>query len=331
MDIKISPIINEIKHQIAHARYQSMSKVNKELIRMYLNIGKTLYENNADSWGKSIIENIAKEVQISFPGIKGFSSRNLWLMMKFYKTNRQNNILQQLVAEIPWGQNLLIMAKIKDDKAKEYYIRKCIEKGWSRAVLEEEIRFDSYKNSRYLQNNFTKILSKDKLALYRSQFSDEYNLSFLGLEETHSEKELEEKIVSNIIQVIGKLGSDFCFMGRQYKVALVDKEYYIDLLFYHRKLKSLIAIELKIDDFKPEYAQQLNWYLHLLDKHVKYAEDRFSIGILICKSKNRLLVEYALEVVTHPIGVATYKYSKLPKRISKYLPSEDQLKKIFEN
>lgn len=220
------------------------------------------------------------------------------------------------------------MAKVKDVSAKEYYLTKCKENGWSRAVLEEEIKFDSFNKAIQFQNNFSNALSTDKLTEYRLQFKDEYNLSFLNLEVEHTERQLEDAIVKNIVKVLGQFGKDFCFMGRQFPLEVSDREYFVDLLFYHRKLKSLIAIEIKVTDFKPEYSQQLNWYLHLLDKHVKYPDDNPSIGILICKSKDNILVEYALELINNPIGVATYSYRNLPKEFARYLPNEEEIKKL---
>ncbi|MBI3141256.1 MAG: DUF1016 family protein [Bacteroidetes bacterium] len=161
------------------------------------------------------------------------------------------------------------------------------------------------------------------------QFKDEYDLSFLNLADHHNEKQLENALVANITKMLGQFGADFAFMGQQFRLELDDKEYFIDILFYHRKLKSMIAIELKINDFKPEYSQQLNWYLHLLDKTVKYPEDKPSIGILLCKTKSHLTVEYALELVNKPMGVATYSYAQLPKEIALSLPNEEQLSNIF--
>jgi hypothetical protein len=161
------------------------------------------------------------------------------------------------------------------------------------------------------------------------QFKDEYDLSFLNLPDHHTEKQLENALVSNITKMLGQFGNDFAFMGQQFRLELDDKEYFIDILFYHRKLKSMIAIELKVNEFKPEYSQQLNWYLHLLDKTVKYPEDSPSIGILLCKTKSHLTVEYALEMANKPMGVATYSYAQLPKEIALSLPNEEQLAKIF--
>src|SRR5690606_25421707 len=202
------------------------------------------------------------------------------------------------------------------------------QRGWSRGVLEEEIRFDSYNKRTQFQNNFSLTLDEANLSAYRLEFKDEYNLSFLGLEDTHTERQLENALISNITRTLGQFGHNFAFMGRQFRLELDDKEYFVDLLFYHRKLKCMIALELKANEFKPEHSQQLNWYLHLLDKTVKYPEDNPSIGILLCKSKSKLTVEYALELVNKPMGVATYHYKDLPKDIAQYLPNEEDFNRI---
>ncbi|HRG64105.1 MAG TPA: PDDEXK nuclease domain-containing protein [Burkholderiales bacterium] len=323
-------LLDAIKERIRQAQYQSLRVVNQQMITMYWQIGETLSLQVVNSWGKSVVETLSRDLCSEYPEIKGFSPRNLWLMKQFYEEYYTSQKLQQLVAEIPWGQNLLIMAKIKDPLAREYYLTKCRDNGWSRGVLAEEIQFSSYEKSLQFQHNFDSTLPASKLADYRLQFKDEYNLSFLNLEVEHSEKQLENAIVANIVKVLGQFGKDFAFMGRQFKLEVGEHEYRVDLLFYHRKLRSLIAIELKITDFKPEYSQQLNWYLHLLDKQVKYSEDNPSIGILICKSKDNLLVEYALELANNPMGVATYHYRNLPQEIAQYLPNEEDVKKLLE-
>lgn len=323
-------MLSSIKEQIKQAQYASLKVVNKEMIKMYWGIGAILSTKVVTGWGKSIVESLSKDIQADYPGIKGFSKTNLWLMKQFYDCYAANEKLQQLVGEIPWGQNLLIMAKVKEDNAREYYLTKCRDNGWSRGTLDEEIKFDSYNKAIDFQNNFKSTLPITKQVDYRLQFKDEYNLSFLSLDTEHSERELEDAIVKNIVQVLGRFGKDFAFMGRQFRLEVNDHEYFVDLVFYHRRLKSIIALELKVTEFKPEYSQQLNWYLHLLDKQVKYPEDNPSIGILICKSKDKVLVEYALELANNPMGVATYHYRDLPEDIAKYLPSEDEVNKLVE-
>ncbi len=233
--------------------------------------------------------------------------------------------------QIKWGHTSLIFSKILDKTEREFYLEKAKNEAWSRSILEEKIKIDTYANHKNFQHNFDKALTTQEITNYTLQFKDEYDLSFLNLPDHHTEKQLENALVSNITKMLGQFGADFAFMGQQFRLELDDKEYFVDILFYHRKLKSMIAIELKVNEFKPEYSQQLNWYLHLLDKTVKYPEDNPSIGILLCKTKSHLTVEYALEIASKPMGVATYSYAQLPKEIAENLPNVEQLAKIFNN
>lgn len=318
-----------LKKRILQAQYNSYSAVNSEMILAYLDIGKTISEKAKIGWGTSVIKQLSIDLQAEFNGVQGFSERNLRRMKYVYEELQANAIWPQLVAKLHWGHISLIFTKIKDKDEREFYLQKAQTEAWSRSILEEKIKFDLFSNHANFQNNFHKALSTQQVAEYTLQFKDEYDLSFLNLPDYHNEKQLENALVANITKMLGQFGNDFAFMGQQFRLELDDKEYFIDLLFYHRKLKSMIAIELKVNEFKPEYSQQLNWYLHLLDKTVKYPEDNHSIGILLCKTKSHLTVEYALEIVNKPMGVATYSYSQLPKEIAANLPSVEQLSRIF--
>ncbi len=318
-----------LKEKINAARYRSLTAVNKELILTYLDIGKTISEQVKNGWGNSVIDRLSADLQVEYNGVVGFSSRNLHRMKLIYEELLRTEISPQLVAKIPWGHTSLIFSKLKEPQHITFYLQKTIERAWSRSVLEEEIRFNAYEKHLNFQNNFPQTLDESKIAELRLEFKDEYNLSFLELNDLHTEKQLENALVQNITKTLGQFGSDFCFMGQQFRLELDEKEYFIDLLFYHRRLKCMIAIELKTVEFKPEHSQQLNWYLHLLDKTVKYPDDNTSIGILLCKSKNTLTVDYALELATKPIGVATYHYNQLPEQIAKYLPSDEDFNRIL--
>jgi predicted nuclease of restriction endonuclease-like (RecB) superfamily len=320
-----------LKERILQAQYRSYSAVNSEMILAYLDIGKTISEKTKAGWGTSVIAQLSKDLQSEFIGAKGFSERNLHRMKLIHEEITADSISPQLVAKLHWGHISLIFSKIKDKTERQFYLEKTHKEAWSRSILEEKIRANTFVLHTDFQNNFDIALTKNEVAMYNMQFKDEYDLSFLHLPDYHSEKQLENEIVKNITKMLGQFGADFAFMGQQFRLELDDKEYFIDLLLYHRKLKSMIAIELKIDEFKPEYSQQLNWYLHLLDKTVKYPDDNTSIGILLCKSKSKITVEYALEIVNKPIGVATYTYTQLPEHIAQNLPNEEQFKRIFGN
>lgn len=324
-----SATLAELKQKINSARYRSMVAVNTEMILTYIEIGKTISEQVQNGWGKSVIEQLSKDLQAEYSGVEGFSDRNLYRMKLVYEEISKHEISPQVVAKIPWGHTSLIFSKIKNKDQRIFYLQKTAIEGWSRSILEEKIKFDEFSKHLNSQNNFVKTIVSNEITEYRLIFKDEYNLSFLDLEDRHTEKVLENAIVKNITKTLGQFGADFAFMGQQFRLEADDKEYFVDLLFYHRRLKSLIAIELKIDEFRPEYCQQLNWHLHLLDKIVKYPDDNTSIGILLCKSKSKITVEYALELVNHPMGVATYTYSQLPKEIAENLPNEQEFKNIL--
>ncbi|ANQ51432.1 DUF1016 domain-containing protein [Flammeovirga sp. MY04] len=318
-----------IKDRVKKAQYKAYSHVNSEMILTYLDIGKVLSEKTKVGWGTSVIKQLSKDLQAEFQGVKGFSDRNLRRMTLIYEELTVQEIWPQAVAKLHWGHIDLIFRKIKNKEERLFYIEKTQKEAWSRSILEEKIRGNVYHSHQNFQHNFDKSLTSKEVVNYTLQFKDEYDLSFLNLPDHHSEKELENALVKNITKLIGQFGHDFAFMGQQFRLELDDKEYFIDLLFYHRKLKSMVAIELKINEFKPEYSQQLNWYLHLLDKTVKYPEDNPSIGILLCKTKSKVTVEYALELANKPMGVATYHYTDLPKEFAENLPNEEELKLIF--
>ena len=324
-----------IKREIQTARFQVVRSITKEHIELYWKIGKIILDKQKEQgWGKSVVEKISADLQKDFPESRGYSARNLWDMRRFYFRYSSNEKLRQLVAEIPWGQNLLILTKIKDDKEAEYYLKATKEYGWSRNVLLNQIKADAY--TRALSENKTHNF-QTALPEYLSEQADEaikseYNLEFLGLKEGVKERELENKMIEKIRDVIMEFGAGFAFLGNQFKLELGDKEYFIDLLFYHRKLQCLVAVELKVGEFKPEYAGKLNFYLEVLDNYEKTENENPSIGILLCAEKNSLEVEYALRTSNKPIGVAEYQLTKdLPKKYKKYLPDEKMIiKKLKE-
>jgi predicted nuclease of restriction endonuclease-like (RecB) superfamily len=317
-----------LKERIYNAQYQAFKAVNKELIKLYWDIGKTIIEKQEkDGWGKSTVDQLAIDLQTEFPGIRGFSVSNIWRMRNFYVTYKDNTKLAQLVREIGWGHNIVIFEKIKDNIQREFYINVSIGEGWSRHSLEKAIQQKEYERCVKRQTNLDVVLDKPQLKKVHHIIKDDYNLDFLLLEKEHTERQLEKGLVDNIVKFLAEMGGDFCFIGKQYKVTIEEHAFFIDLLFYHRGLKSLIAIELKAEEFKFEHTGQMAGYLSLLDKQVRKPDENPSIGIIICKSKNRTIVEYALNNVKSPMGIATYNYTELPAKISQYLPSESALKK----
>jgi len=324
--------ISEIKNKVRNAQYEAMKAVNIALINLYWEIGKEIAEKQSENWGKSIVPTLSKELQKEFPGVGGFSVGNLWLMAQFYSEYQSVKNLVPLVREISWSKHITILKKCKDPKQREFYILSTKKFGWTKNVLIHQIENKTFEKYLLNQTNFDVTLP-DKI---RNQailaVKDEYIFDFLGIEEEHSEKELEQKLIQNIRGFLLELGSDFSFLGNQYKVEVSGKEYFIDLLLFHRRLQSLVAIELKIGEFLPEYKGKMEFYLNLLNDKVKLPHENEAIGIIICKSKDRTIVEYSLKSSNLPIGVSTYLTSeKLPKDYQKLLPNSEELSEKFDN
>jgi len=330
--------LNDLKSRIKRAQYQAYRSVNKELINLYWDIGKSIVEKQKKlGWGRKIIQQLAEDLQKEFPENSGFSERNLKYMRKFYLEYNDKPKVQQLVAQIPWGQNIVILTKTKNNYAREYYLRMTIRNAWSRSILVHQIESKSFE--RFLtdkkSHNFDKTLPVKMLKKVKPIIKDSYLLDFLEISEDIKEKELERELLENIKSFLLELGTGFTFIGNQYKVALGENEYFIDLLFYHRYLKCLIAIDLKIGKFIPEYAGKMNFYLNLLDGKVKLQYENPSIGLILCKEKDNIVVEYALRNIKKPVGVAKYYLTrKLPAKLLKQLPApsviEDKLRELEE-
>jgi predicted nuclease of restriction endonuclease-like (RecB) superfamily len=319
--------LTEIKDRIRKAQYEALKSVNKELINLYWDIGRMIVERQEKyKWGKSVVENLAKDLQDEFPGIQGFSIANLWRMRAFYLQYKDNEKLAPLVREISWTKNIAIVEKCKDDSEREFYILMTKKFGWTKNVLINQIENKAYQQYLLNQTNFDKAVPEKYRSQAKLAVKDEYTFDFLELGEEHSEKELESALVNRIRHFLTEMGNYFCFIANQYRIEIDDEEFFIDLLLYHRKLKCLVAIELKIGKFLPEYAGKMQFYLSVLDDKVRLEDENPSIGIVVCKSKNRTIVEYTLKDVSKPIGVSTYKILKeLPEDLSKYLPSGDEI------
>lgn len=324
--------IGEIKNKIRNSQYEAMKAVNQALISLYWGIGEEIYNQQQEKkWGKSIVEVLAKEIQKDFPDVKGFSSSNLWRMRNFYVTYNNSKNLAPLVREISWTKNIAIMEKCKDPLEREFYIKMTKKYGWTKDVLINHIENKSYEKYLLNQTNFDETLQEKYVNQAKLAVKDEYVFDFMELNEEHTERELEQSLVNNIKSFLEEMGGNFAFMGSQYHLNVGGDDFYIDLLLYHRSLKSLIAIELKIGEFKPEFVGQLQFYLTALDRQVKMEHENTSIGIIICKSKNRTVVEYALSDSDKPIGVSTYHIrDTLPEQMKNLLPSPEEIKKRLE-
>ncbi len=319
--------LNDIKQRIIDARYKALQAVNKQQIQLYWDIGKMIVQKQKESgWGKSVVEQLSKDLQKEFPGQRGWSTRNLWMMRQFYDTYQSNEKLQPLVAEIGWTHNQIIMIKCKDDLEREFYIRMTRKYGWTKNILIHQIEGNSYALYLTNQTNFEQTLPEK----YRNQavlaVKDEYKFDFLDLGDKYSERELEQEIIKNIRQFLIEMGGDFSFIGNQFRIEESGDEYFIDLLLFHRRIKSLVAIDLKIGDFIPEYAGKMQFYLNLLNDKIRLPDENASIGIIICKSKKRTRVEYALQNSNQPIGVSTYTVTNtLPDELKGLIPTPEQI------
>lgn len=321
--------VQEIKEKILLSQYQALKAVNKELINLYLDIGKDIVSKQERyGWGKSVVKNLSQELQKEFVGMRGFSVQNLWNMRLFYLEYNDDLKLQSMTREIGWTHNVTIFQKCKDNLERQFYIIATKKFGWTYRVLEHQIENQSYEKYLLNQTNFDKILPETYKHQAKLAVKDEYNFDFLELSADHSEYELEIGLINSIRKFLSQMGTDFAFIGNQYKLGIGDEEYFIDLLLFHRRLKSLIAIELKVGKFKPEFAGKMSFYLSVLNDTVKLPDENPSIGIIICKEKNRTVVEYALKDTNQPIGIATYKTTaELPDNLQEYLPSTIEIEK----
>ncbi|MBA3474034.1 MAG: DUF1016 domain-containing protein [Rubrobacter sp.] len=326
-------LLGEIKERIRSAQYEALRKVNRELISLYWDIGRLILERQRDAgWGKSVVENLAIDLQAEFSGIGGFSARNIWNMRNLFLTYSENEKLQPLVAEIGWTHNLVIMEKCKDDLEREFYLRMTRKLGWTKNVLTHQIENKTYEKTMLGQTNFEETLPEEIRGQARLAVKDEYTFDFLELGDEHGERQLETAILGKIEPFLREMGGVFSFIGSQYRLEVGDQEYFVDLLLHHRRLRCLVAIELKIGEFLPEYVGKMQFYLAALDDKVRMEDENPSIGIILCKSKNKTIVEYALRESTKPIGVASYRVvSTLPEELKGQLPAPDQVSKLMED
>jgi len=319
--------LEEIKEKIYQSQYRALKSVNQELINLYWEIGQTIVERQKQySWGKSVVKSLATDLQNSFPGVQGFSSSNLWRMRNFFTEYQSNTKLAPMVREIGWSHNTVIIEKCKDLLEREFYIRMTRKYGWTKNVLIHQIEGGSYNLFLANQTNFDKALEEKYKHQAKLAIKDSYTFDFLELAEDYKERELEIALINNVRSFLQEMGGDFAFIGNQYKLSIDGDDFYIDLLLYHRRLKCMVAIELKTTNFKPEYAGKMQFYLAVLDDTVKLEDENPSIGIIVCKTKKRTVVEYALNTATKPMGVADYSLSKsVPKELKGLLPSPEQI------
>ena len=317
-------IINVIKSDIKESSLKTAIQVNNNLIRLYFRLGKILYDNY--EYGNKFIDEVVRELKLEYPNATGYSVRNLKYMKKFYSEYKDDELVQQLVAQVPWGHNIVLMDKIKDKNIRKVYLQGIIKNGWGREMLIHQIELNYHLRIGQSDNNFKVTLPKNDSDLANYMIKDPYVFDFISLKNDYKERDLENAILMKIKNVLVELGKGFSFVGNQYKISMEDKDYYIDLLFYHLELRCFIVVELKTTSFKPEYIGQLGFYVTAIDETLKKGIDNPTIGLLLCKEKNKLSVEWSLKGTNLPIGVSSYELNEyIPKDILDKLPTEEEI------
>ena len=309
--------LNRLKEEIASARQKAYIDVNKRLVETYFFIGKAIYEKTEISkWGEGIVVTLAKDLQIEFPNMKGFSQENLWRMKKLYETYKDYPKLSPLVTVLSWSSNLLILFQTQSMEEKEFYLRVSAKENWSRRELERQINTSLYERFMISKRTDKLIIPKKEKNL-EMHFKDDYVFNFLGLKENFQEEDLRKAIVGNLKQFFLEFGRYLTFAGEEYKITIGNEDYKIDLLFYHRIFRCFVAVELKIGKFKPEYIGKMQFYLSCIDEKLKVEGENPSVGLILCKSKDEEVVRIAISRAFSPIKIATYTTKIIDKELLK--------------
>lgn len=340
-------LLESLKARVRQAQTGAMLSVNRELIRLYWDIGRLIVERqDIEGWGKGVVDRLAGDIQKAFPGIQGFSPRNVWRMRTFYLAYTQGvaNLpqpvteidgvnLPQAVAGIPWGHNVWLLEKVKDAKQRLWYAAKTLEHGWSRAVLTVQIGSDLFGRQGKAITNFPARLPAPHSDLAQQSLKDPYLFDFLTLREEAVERDLETGLVMHVQKFLLELGAGFAFVGRQVHLVVGEEDFYVDLLFYHLKLRCYVVIDLKMNRFTPEDAGKMNFYLSAIDSQMSHESDAPAIGLILCKDRDRVVAEYALRDIAKPIGVAQWQtklVQSLPETLKGSLPSIEEIEAELE-
>lgn len=324
--------LTDLKHQIRSAQLRASIAINRELILLYWQIGQSiLARQREEGWGTKVIDQLSRDLAKAFPEMKGFSSRNLKYMRTFAEAYPDEEVVQRCVAQLPWRHNIALLEKLKDADERLWYAQQAIENGWSRDVLVLQIETGLKARIGGAITNFQRVLPKEESDLVQSLLKDPYHLDFLTLGKDAQERELENALVLHIRDFLLELGLGFAFLGNQYPIEVDDKEYKLDLLFYHVKLHCYVVIDLKMGEFQPEFSGKMNFYVAAVDNLLRAPNDNRTIGIILCRSKSKTTVEYALQEMGKPIGVSTFQLSEtLPEPLRDNLPSPEQLEMEIE-
>jgi predicted nuclease of restriction endonuclease-like (RecB) superfamily len=317
----------ELKQRVERARLRAVSNANRELVTLYWQIGREILDRQQQQgWGAGVVDQLARDLKEAFPDMRGFSPRNLKYMRSLAQAWPDVEFVQQPAAQLPWFHLCTLLDKVKDPEQRNWYAGKTLEHGWSRQVLTMQIETAAHARAGSAVTNFRETLPSPQSDLAREALKDPYIFDFLDLTENAQERDIEQALTQHITRFLLELGAGFAFVGRQYRLDVGGDEFIIDLLFYHLKLRCYLVVELKTTAFRPEYAGQLNFYLSAIDAQVKAPDDQPTIGLLLCKEKNRLVAEYALRGVAKPMGVAEYQLLRqVPESLETELPSIDQI------
>ena len=326
---KYFEVLNDIKKTLIVTRNRIVENANRDLVLMYYNIGLKLIENN--KWGSSFIDTLAKDLKVEFPTLKGMSARNLRYMQKFATEFANDEFLQGVLAKLSWNHNQILLDKVKNKEIRKWYAKESLENGWSVSILIHQISSKLYERQALLENkttNFDNTLPSPNNEQVKELLKNPYIFDFITADKDLKELDIERELTANITKLLLELGNGFAFVGRQYHLEIENEDYYIDLLFYNKKVRSYVVIELKTTEFKPEYTGKLNFYLNAVDKYIKGKNDNPTFGILLCKDKKRVTVELALKDINKPIGVSEYKIlSEIPDYLENTLPSMEDIEK----
>lgn len=323
-------IIVNIKKDILSTRYKIIANANQELLKLYFRLGKIISENS--KYGNNFIRDLSMYLRMEFPNATGFSLRNLSRMKKFYEEYKDFEKLPMPLAKLPWSHNYLLIEKIKDIDKRLWYAKESIKNNWSHVILNHQIDLQLYERQvlNFKTTNFTKVLPSKQGILANEIIKEPYIFELQGIKEINKEKDLEQAMLAKIKNVLLELGKGFSFISSQYKISTNNTDYYIDMLFYHLELRSYIVVELKMDEFKPEYIGQLGFYVTVIDETLKKEYDNSTIGLLLCKNKDKLTVDWSLKSTNIPIGISSYEISnKLPNYLLKKLPTEKEINKFL--
>ncbi|MEJ0035077.1 MAG: PDDEXK nuclease domain-containing protein [Gammaproteobacteria bacterium] len=352
---RYAQLLQQVKNRIISARISAARQINSELIHLYWDIGRVIVEKQAiEGWGDAVVEKLATDLCRDLPDPRGYSQSNLWRMRKLYTAystpeflaqlvpemgptttaleQTQRQLVEELLAPVPWGHHVEILNKVKNPAARAYYLRATHQLGWSRKILLNQIKASSYERSLSANksHNFATSLPERLAQQAEETLKNSYNLDFLGVMPEMRERELEARLVERLRDFMLELGYGFCFIGKQHRIVLGESEYFVDLLFYHRFLKALVAVELKLGAFEPEFAGKMDFYLNVLNERERAKDDNPSIGIILCAEKDAIVVEFSLKTKTNPIGVAEYELiTNLPRELAGKLPSGRQLREVL--